>query len=109
MSSRNNQQRRVARRFKRHLRVTQHHQRGRVDAEMCVILGLGAVLVLCALTSIAALCVALDHAACTSRIDWSAVPVETPSRMQPAGHQAAFKRERQRMYAALAFERSRPQ
>ena len=45
----------------------------------------------------------------TQRIDWSKVPVETPSQAQPAGHQAAFKRERQRMYAALAFERSRPQ
>ena len=38
----------------------------------------------------------------------SAVPVETPSQTQPAGHQAVFARERRREYAALAFERSRP-
>ncbi len=106
MSSHNNQQRRVARRFKRTMQAQQRHQRGRIDGELCVMLALAAVMVICALTSIAALCVALDHAACTSRIDWSAVPVASGALPTVTDNQRAFVRMRRSEYAALAFERA---
>jgi len=112
MSNHNNQQRRVSRRFKRHLRNTQHHQRGRIDGELCLMVGLGSLMVICALVAIAALCVAIDNAdkcAKVTRIDWSAVPVENARPLPgPTENQRIFARERKRVYAALAFERQRP-
>lgn len=57
MSARNNQQRRGARRFKRMLRQTQHHQRGAFD----VMMALAIVLVLCVVTSTIAGIVAINQ------------------------------------------------
>lgn len=48
-----------------------------------------------------------DVTAPSTRIDWSKVPVETPSQTQPAGHQVVFKRLRVSEHAALAFERAK--
>lgn len=120
MSSHNNQQRRVARRFKRTMQAQQRHQRGRIDGELALMIGLGSIVVICTLTCIASLCVALSHADdCTSRIDWENVPVYPPAtfcdlrsglKRTPAcitRNQAVFKRLRASEYAALAFERAK--
>lgn len=115
MSNHNNQQRRVARRFKRTQLVTQHHQRGHWVITFSLALLLGLLLV--------AACVAvIEHykqrqvTAPSTRIDWEQVPVYPPTvfcdlRTTRSGciteNQRALRRESKRVYAALAFERVR--
>lgn len=69
MSARNNTQRRVARRFKRTQRATQHHQRGSVDIEALVIFGGVAAVVFFLVTFIVWAILAEDRAirACEAR------------------------------------------
>jgi hypothetical protein len=41
-----------------------NRQRGRIDGELCLMIGLGALMVVCTLVAIASLCVALDLEDC---------------------------------------------
>lgn len=127
MSNRNNTQRRVARRFKRTQRATVHHQRGSVEGETVVVIGGVALLVFCLVTFIVWACLAENRAvkACEAQggiyayagrggqdmcIRRDAVILPSTGRIDlsvPTQNQLAFKRERARMYAALAFERTR--
>lgn len=119
MSSHNNQQRRLARRFKRTMQAQQRHQRGSVVRELASILGIAALMVLAFVIAHQALQTGTAHIYDYPRIDWENVPVYPPATFcdlrahlprTPAcitSNQATFARERKRVYAALAFERTR--